>query len=136
MALYEQIFLARHDISGQQMDGLIEKFSAILKENGGKVVGKENWGLRTLAYRIKKSRKAHYGYIQIDADHKAVAEMERQMKLSNEVLRILSVRVEEHDKLPSVIMRKPDRDDRRSRRGGRHDGPRRDGPRRDGPRKG
>jgi len=117
MALYEQIFLARHDISGQQMESLIDRFSKILKENGGKVIGKEYWGLKGLAYRIKKSRKAHYGYLQLDAPHQAVAEMERQMKLSSEVLRILTIRVDEHEKLPTVMMRKPDRDERR--RGGR-----------------
>lgn len=117
MALYEHIFLTRHDISAQQVEGLTGKFQSILEENGGKVTKVEYWGLKTLAYRMKKSRKAHFSLLNIDAPHSAVAEMERQMRLKTDVIRFMTVRVDEHEDGPSAMMKKSDRDDRRS--GGR-----------------
>lgn len=119
MPLYEHTLLARHDLSSQQMEALMEKYSSVLKENGGRVQASEYWGLKPLSYRIKKNRKAHYGFFQFDTPPAAVAEMERQMGLSNDILRFLTVRVEGHETLPSAMMRKSDRDDRKPRRGGR-----------------
>ena len=118
MPLYEHVFIARHDISAQQMEALTEKFSGILKENGGKVHNSEYWGLKNLSYRIKKNRKAHYGYFQLDTPHAGLAEMERQMTLTNDVLRFMTIRVDEHESGPSAMMRKSDRDDRKPRHGG------------------
>ena len=118
MPLYEHVFIARHDISAQQMEALTEKFTAVLKENGGKVHNSEYWGLKNLAYRIKKNRKAHFGYLQLDTPHAAVAEMERQMTLTTDVLRFMTIRVDKHEEGPSAMMRKSDRDDRKPRHGG------------------
>jgi small subunit ribosomal protein S6 len=131
MPLYEHVFIARHDISAQQMEALTEQFTGILKENGGKVVNTEYWGLKNLAYRIKKNRKAHYGYFQLETPHAALAEMERQMTLTNDVLRFMTIRVDKHEDQPSAMMRKSDRDDRKPRHGG---GGGRDGGSRGGPR--
>ncbi len=122
MSLYEHVFIARHDISAQQMEALTEKFTAVLKENGGKVQTYEYWGLKNLSYRIKKNRKAHYGYFQLETPHAALAEMERQMTLTNDVLRFMTIRVDEHEEGPSAMMRKSDRDDRKPRGGARFGG--------------
>jgi len=122
MALYEHIFLARKDISGQQVDALIENFKGIIEEGGGTVGKIENWGLKTLPYRVKKNRKAHYALMNIDAGSDAVAEMERQMRLHEDVLRYMTIRVEEHEEGPSAPLRKNDRDDRRGGRPGGRDG--------------
>ncbi|MFD1694513.1 30S ribosomal protein S6 [Roseibium aestuarii] len=117
MPLYEHVFLARQDVSAQQVEALVEQYKAVI-ENGGGTVGKvENWGLRALAYRIQKNRKAHYTLMNINAPHAAVAEMERQMGLSEDVLRFMTFKVEEHDEEQSAMMQKRDRDDRRG--GGR-----------------
>ncbi|KZL02578.1 MULTISPECIES: 30S ribosomal protein S6 [unclassified Pseudovibrio] len=125
MALYEHVFLARQDISTQQVEALVEQFKTVLEENGGKVSKIETWGLRTLTYRINKNRKAHYTLMNVDAPHAAVAEMERQMGLSEDILRFMTIRVEELDEEQSAMMQKRDRDDRR--RGDRNDrGPRPD----------
>ncbi|KZK78519.1 30S ribosomal protein S6 [Pseudovibrio sp. W64] len=125
MALYEHVFLARQDISTQQVEALVEQFKTVLEENGGKVGKIETWGLRTLTYRINKNRKAHYTLMNVDAPHAAVAEMERQMGLSEDILRFMTIRVEELDEEQSAMMQKRDRDDRR--RGDRNDrGPRPD----------
>lgn len=118
MPLYEHVFLARQDISSQQMDSLVESFQTVITENGGSIEKSEYWGLKGLAYKIKKNRKAHFALINIDAPHDAVAEMERQMRISSDVIRFMTVRVDEHDPEPSPIMRRGDRDDRR---GGRRD---------------
>ncbi len=122
MPLYEHVFIARHDISAQQMEALTEKFTGVLKENGGKVQTYEYWGLKNLSYRIKKNRKAHYGYFQLETPHAGLAEMERQMTLTNDVLRFMTIRVDEHEEGPSAMMRKSDRDDRKPRGGGRFGG--------------
>jgi len=125
MALYEHVFLARQDISTQQVEALVEQFKTVLEENGGKVGKIESWGLRTLTYRINKNRKAHYILMNVDAPHAAVAGMERQQGLNEDILRFMTIRVEELDEEQSAMMQKRDRDDRR--RGDRNDrGPRPD----------
>lgn len=133
MALYEHIFMARQDVSSQQVDALVEHFKSVLEENNGKVAKIENWGLKTLPYRVNKNRKAHYALMNLDAPSDAIAEMERQMRLHEDVLRYMTVRVEEHEEGPSAMLRKSDRDDRRGPRGPREDRPRR--PREDAPAK-
>ena len=130
MPLYEHVFLARQDISQQQVEDLLQTFRTLLEENGGKVGKTEYWGLKSLTYRIKKNRKAHYTLMDIDAPHEAVAEMERQMGLSTDVIRFMTVKVKEHEEGPSAMMRRSDRDDRGDR-GDRGDRDGRRGPRRD-----
>ncbi len=130
MSLYEHVFLARQDISVQQAEGLLQTFRSLIEENGGKVGKTEYWGLKSLTYRIKKNRKAHYTLMNIEAPHEAVAEMERQMGLSTDVIRFLTIRVDEHEDGPSAMMRRSDRDDRDGR-GDRGDRGERRGPRRD-----
>lgn len=117
MPLYEHVFMARQDVSAAQVETLLEQFKAVLEENGGSVGKTEYWGLRSLAYKIKKNRKAHYALMNIDAQPDVVAEMERRMRLSPDVLRFLTLRVEEHETEPSVQMRKSD--DRGGSKGGR-----------------
>lgn len=122
MPLYEHTFLARQDISGQQAEALVEQFKGVLEENGAKVGKIENWGLRTAAYRIQKNRKAHYLHLHVDGPPAALAEMERQMRIHEDILRYMTIRVEEHDDEPSAMMKKNDRDDR-PRRSDRDDRP-------------
>lgn len=129
MALYEHVFMARQDISQSQVETLIKEYADVVTEGGGKVGKVEYWGVKNLAYKIKKNRKAHYAFLAIDAPHPAVAEMERQMGISVDVLRYLTVKVEAHETEPSAMMRKSDRDDRRGpgaargpREGGFRDG--------------
>ena len=141
MPLYEHVFLARQDTSSAQVEQLTKEFSDILEEAGGKVARSEHWGMKSLAYKIKKSRKAHYTMLNIDAPAAAVNEMERRMRLSTDIIRFMTIRVDQHETEPSVMMRKQDRDDRggrggprggdRDRRGGPPRGPR--GPRPDRP---
>lgn len=118
MPLYEHIFLARQDVSNAQVEQLTKEFSDIITEGGGKIAKSEYWGLKALAYKIKKSRKAHYTLLNIEAPHDAIAEMERRMGLSTDIIRFMTVRVEDHETEPSVMMRKSDRDDSRGGRGG------------------
>ncbi|ALN73654.1 MULTISPECIES: 30S ribosomal protein S6 [unclassified Aureimonas] len=125
MALYEHVFLARQDISGQQVDALVEQYRGVIEANGGKVGKIENWGLKTLTYRIKKNRKAYYTLMNIDAPSAAVEEMERQMRFNEDILRYLTVRVEAHEDTASAMMQKRDDRPRRSDRDG-GDRPRRD----------
>ena len=115
MALYEHIFIARQDVSPAQVDLLTEELQGVLTENGGKVEKSEYWGLRNLQYKIKKNRKGHYSLMHIDAPSEAVVEMERQMKLKEDVLRFMTIRVDEVDPEPSPVMSRRDRDDRRDR---------------------
>lgn len=115
MPLYEHVFLARQDISAQQVEALMQSFRSILEEGGGSVGKTEYWGLKSLAYRIKKNRKAHYALMNIDAPHEAVAELERQLRLSTDVIRFLTLKVDEHDSAPSAMMRRADRDEREGR---------------------
>lgn len=125
MALYEHTFLARQDISSQQAEALADQYKAVLEENGGSVSKTENWGLRTAAYRIQKNRKCHYIHMNVDAPASALAEMERQMRINEDILRFMTIRVEEHEEGQSAMMKKSDRDDR-PRRNDRDDRPRRD----------
>jgi small subunit ribosomal protein S6 len=113
MPLYEHVFLARQDISQSQVEALTKEYTQVIEEGGGKVGKTEYWGLKTIAFKIKKNRKAHYTLMNITAPPAAIAEMERRMGLSSDVIRFLSVRVEEHETEPSAQMRKSDRDDRR-----------------------
>jgi small subunit ribosomal protein S6 len=124
MSLYEHVFLARQDISAQQVEALVQSFREILEGQGGSVGKTEYWGLKSLTYRIKKNRKAHYTLMNIDAPHQAVAELERQMRLSTDVIRFLTIRVDEHDAGPSAMMRRADRDEREGGRGDRDRGDR------------
>ena len=112
MALYENVFIARQEISSAQVDALTEQFGTILGENGGSVKKKEYWGLRSLAFRIKKNRKGHYTLLNIDAPPAAVHEMERQMRINEDILRFLTIRVDELEDGPSAMMQSRGRDDR------------------------
>jgi small subunit ribosomal protein S6 len=126
MALYEHVFLARQDVSGQQVDALVDQFRQIVEQAGGKVAKVEPWGLKSLSYRVQKNRKAHFTLMNLDAPASAVAEIERQERLSEDVIRFLTIRVDEHEEGPSAMLRKSDRDDRGDRGGRFGDRPRRD----------
>ena len=119
MALYEHVFIARQDISNAQAEALIEHFGQILKDNGGDVSGSEYWGLRSMAYKINKNRKGHYLFLKSDAPSAAVQEMERLMRLHDDVMRVLTVRVDEHEEGESAVVRAKSARDDRGRRGGR-----------------
>ena len=132
MPLYEHVFLARQDLAQAQVDALAENATKIIADNGGSVVKTETWGLRGLAYRIAKNRKAHYVMLDIDAPAPALAELERQTGINEDIIRFMTIRVDEHENGPSAMMRKSDRGERGERgdRGDRGDrGPR--GPRRE-----
>ncbi len=118
MPLYEHVFLARQDASPQQVEELTSQMTGIVQQLGGKVTKTENWGVRSLTYRINKNRKAHFVMLNIDAPSAAIAEIERQERISEEVIRYLSVRVDELEEGPSAMMRKADRDRERDDRGG------------------
>lgn len=105
MSLYECVFMARPDISPAQVDSLVETFTGIITEGGGSVEKTEYWGLRNLAYRVKKNRKAHYVLMNLDTPSEAVKEMERVMGLNEDVLRTMTIRMEELETEPSVMMR-------------------------------
>jgi small subunit ribosomal protein S6 len=136
MALYEHVFLARQDLSQAQVDALAEGATKIVEELKGKVVKTETWGLRTLTYKIQKNRKAHFVMLEIDGGGDAIAELERQTRLNEDVIRYMTVRVDAHETGPSVMMRKNDRPERGDRpdRGDRDRGDRGDRPDR-GPRR-
>src|SRR6185503_207803 len=120
MPLYEHVFLARQDLSAQQIEDLTKQYSDVITGLGGKVTKNEYWGLKSLSYRINKNRKAHMTLLNVDAPSAAVTEIERQERLSEDVLRYLTIRVEELEEGPSAMMRKSDRDrDERGERGGR-----------------
>src|SRR5690348_7229321 len=123
MPLYEHVYLARQDLSAQQVEELTAKFAGVIAEAGGKVTKTEYWGLKSLTYRIHKNRKAHITLLNVDAAPAALNEVERQERLHEDVLRYLTIRVEELEEGPSAMMRKSDRDDRGDRgdRGGRFD---------------
>jgi small subunit ribosomal protein S6 len=119
MPLYEHVYLARQDVSAQQVETLTAKYKGIIEQMGGKVAKAEYWGVKSLSYRIRKNRKAHMTLLNVDAPPAALAEIERQERLDEDVLRYLTVRVDEHEEGPSAMMRKVDRDrDRDDRRGG------------------
>ena len=123
MPLYEHVFIARQDLSNAQAEGLIEHFGQVLKDNGGEVGDTEYWGLRTMSYKINRNRKGHYAFMRSDSPAAAVQEMERLMRIHDDVMRVMTVKVDKHEEGPSaVILAKNSRDERR---GGRDRGPRR-----------
>ena len=130
MALYEHVFLARQDLAQAQVDALAEAATQIIEANQGRVVKTETWGLRSLAYRIQKNRKAHYVMLEIDAPGAVVAELERQAQINEDIVRYMTVAVDAHEQGPSAMMRKQERDRERrgDREGGRDGGPRGDRP--------
>jgi small subunit ribosomal protein S6 len=131
MPLYEHVMIARQDLSNTQAEGLIEHFSTVLSDNGGKVVEHEYWGVKTMAYKINKNRKGHYAFLRSDAPATAVQEMERLMRLHDDVMRVLTIKVDAHEEGPSVQMQKRDDRERGDRGGDRPDrGDRGDRPRR------
>ena len=138
MPLYEHVVLARQDVSAQQVETMTEQFKSTIAGLGGSVSKVEYWGLKSLAYRIKKNRKAHYALLNIDAPPAAIAELERLHLISEDILRFMTVRVEALEDGPSMMLQKRERDERRGERGDRGD--RGDRPRRDrddrGPRRG
>ena len=115
MALYEHVIIARQDISAQQAEALNDTLKGLLEEQGGSVAKIEYWGLRNLTYRIKKNRKGHYSLLSIDAPSPAVKEMERQLSINEDVLRFLTVRVEELDLELSPVLARRDRERERER---------------------
>ncbi len=122
MPLYEHVYLARQDLSAQQVEELTAKLTAVIGEMGGKVTKTEYWGLKSLSYRIRKNRKAHITLLNVDAPPAILNEIERQERLNEDVLRYLTIRVEAHEDGPSAMMRKSDRDrDERGERGERGD---------------
>ncbi len=134
MPFYENVFIARQDLSQAQVDALADQFTAIIKEKGGDVKKRESWGLRNLAFRIRKNRKGHYILMNVDAPPAAIQEVERQMGLNEDVIRFLTIKVDEFEEGPSAILQKrDDRGERGDRFGDRGDrGPPRrrdDGPR-------
>lgn len=116
MPLYEHVLISRQDLSNAQAEGLIEHFSTVLADNGGKVVDHEYWGVRTLAYKINKNRKGHYAFLRSDAPSAAVQEMERLARIHDDVMRVLTIKVDEHKEGPSIQMQKRDDRDRGERR--------------------
>lgn len=118
MPLYEHVFLSRQDASAQQVEDLTTQFKGVVEQLGGKVTKVEQWGVKSLSYRMRKNRKAHFTMLNLDAPPAAINEIERQERLSEDVLRYLTVRVEELEEGPSAMMRKVDRDRERDDRGG------------------
>jgi small subunit ribosomal protein S6 len=119
MPLYEHVFMARQDVTAQQVEAMVETYKGVIEAGGGTVEKIEAWGVKSLAYRIRKNRKAHFTMLNIQAPPAALAEMERQMRISEDVLRFMTVKVEELDPEPSVMMQKRDRDERKDRERGR-----------------
>ena len=119
MPLYEHVFLARQDVSAQQVEELTAQLSGVITQLGGKIAKVEQWGVKSLSYRVRKNRKAHFTFMNVDAPAAALTEIERQERLNEDVLRYLTIRVEEHEEGPSAMLRKSDRD--RDDRGGFRD---------------
>lgn len=149
MPLYEHIFLARQDASAQQVEELTKQFQGVIEGLGGKITKNEYWGVKTLSFRIRKNRKAHFTLLNVEAPPAAISEVERQERLNEDVLRFMTVRVDAHEDGPSIMMRKAERDERgergfgdrgfggggrfdRGERGERSERPRRDREERDG----
>ncbi len=117
MPLYEHVFISRQDLSNTQAESLVEHFSAVITDNDGKVVDSEYWGIKTMAYKINKNRKGHYAFLRTDAPAAAVQEMERLMRLHEDVMRVLTIKVDQHAEGLSVQMQKrEERSERRERR--------------------
>src|SRR5580700_5558777 len=110
MPLYEHVFLARQDVSAQQVEELTTQLTGVIEQLGGKVTKLEQWGVKSLSYRVRKNRKAHFTFLNVDAPSAALSEIERQERLNEDVLRYLTIRVDEHEEGPSAMMRKSDRD--------------------------
>jgi small subunit ribosomal protein S6 len=120
MPLYEHVYMARQDVTAQQVDELTAQYKGVIEQLGGKITKTEYWGVKSLSYRIRKNRKAHLTLLNIDAPPAALTEIERQERLNEDVLRYLTIRVDAHEDGPSAMMRKADRDrDRDERRGDR-----------------
>jgi small subunit ribosomal protein S6 len=117
MPHYEHVFLTRQDASAQQVEELTLQFKGVIEQLGGKVVKTEQWGVKSLSYRLRKNRKAHFTLLNVDASPGALNEVERQERLNEDVLRYLTIRVDEHEEGPSAMMRKVDRDRERDERG-------------------
>jgi small subunit ribosomal protein S6 len=115
MPLYEHTFMTRQDVTVQQVEALVEQYKGVIEANGGSIPKIEYWGIKSLAYRIRKNRKAHFSFFNLDAPAAAIAEMERQMRISEDVLRFMTVRVETLEEEPSAQMQKRDRDERKDR---------------------
>ncbi len=115
MPLYEHIFMARQDVTPQQVEAMVDQYKGVIEQNGGSIEKTEMWGLKSLAYRIKKNRKAHFTMFNLNAPANAVAEMERQMRINEDILRFMTIKVEELETEPSVMMQKRDRDERKDR---------------------
>ena len=115
MPLYEHVFLARQDLSQSQVDSLAAAATEIVEKNEGKVTKTETWGLKNLAYKIQRNRKAHFVLLNIEAPTNVVEELERQTRINEDVIRYMTVRVDEHENGPSVMMRKNDRERTRRR---------------------
>ena len=115
MPLYEHIFMARQDVTPQQVEAMVDQYKGVIEQNGGAIEKTEMWGVKSLAYRIKKNRKAHFTMFNLNAPAPAVAEMERQMRINEDILRFMTIRVEELETEPSVMMQKRDRDERKDR---------------------
>jgi small subunit ribosomal protein S6 len=131
MPLYEHVFLTRQDVSAQQVESITQELRQVVESLGGSIGKTEYWGVKSLSFRIKKNRKAHFSLMNVDAPPAAVAELERQERLSPDIIRFLTVKVDEHEAGPSPMMRRADRDEREGRgdrfdRGDRPRGPRRD----------
>ena len=122
MPLYEHVFMARQDVTSQQVETMIDQYKGVVEQNGGKVEKTEMWGVKSLAYRIKKNRKAHFTMFNLNAPAPAVAEMERQMRINEDILRFMTIKVEELETEPSVMMQKRDRDERKDRERRERDG--------------
>ena len=121
MRLYESVFIARQDISSQQVESMADEFAGIITNAGGKIHKREYWGLRSLAYRIKKNRKGHYIMFNLETDGATLKEYERIMGLNEDVLRFLNIRIEEVDEAPSIIMQNKGERGERGDRGDRGD---------------
>ena len=106
MPLYEHVFISRQDLSSAQAEGLIEHFATVVADNGGSITEREYWGVKTMAYKINKNRKGHYAFLKTDAPPAAVLEMERLMRLHDDVMRVLTIKVDKHTEGPSVQMQK------------------------------
>ena len=125
MPLYEHVFISRQDLSNTQAESLIEHFGTVLTDNGGKIVETEYWGVKTMAYKINKNRKGHYAFLKTDAPADAVQEMERLMRLHDDVMRVLTIKVEAHEDGPSIQMQQRAARGERGDRGDRGDRPER-----------
>ena len=122
MPFYEHIFLARQDLSAQQAEEMMAQYKGVIEQNGGSIVGDpEYWGVKSLNYRIKKNRKAHFVMLRLDTPPAAIDEMERQERINEDIIRFITVRVDAHDEGPSIMLQKRDREERREERRGRRD---------------